>query len=186
MSRPDTSNASVVASGRWRGIVGGVQGLLVVGTRALAARVMSLRLWIRVSVGCDALDLALSKGADPADTAELAYRAARLVRARNRRALARCIRVAIWEAEAGVAALRVSPRPVRRGEVLACREALVALSERLESSRPVGAEGVAIAERLLADLRSPLFAWAEPGTTRRLALVAAAALDPPRDGLWRF
>jgi hypothetical protein len=69
---------------------------------------------------------------------------------------------------------------------LACREALVALSERLESSLPVGAEGVAIAERLLADLRSPLFAWAEAGTIRRLALVAVAALDPPRGGLWRF
>ncbi|HEY6397094.1 MAG TPA: hypothetical protein VIX82_06540 [Solirubrobacteraceae bacterium] len=137
---------------------------------------------LRVAVGRDALDQALASGADPAASAELALRAARLVRERYRRGLARCLRLAIWEAEAGVSALRVSSRPVRRGEVLSAREALLSLSELLERPRPAGSEGVAIAERLLTDLRSPLFVWAEPGTVRRLASVAAAAIDPPLPG----
>ena len=177
MSTPDRPSVGAVGSARSRGVP--ADGVSESSWRALVAGLLSLTLRMRVAVGRDALDLALARGADPTASTELAYRAARLVRARNRQGLARCIRLAIWEAEAGVSALRVSPRPVRRGEVLGCREALVALSERLESPRPAGAEGVAIAERLLADLRSPLFAWAEPGTVRRLARVATAAMDPP-------
>jgi hypothetical protein len=148
----------------------------------LAAERLSLRVRLCVALRRDALDRALAGGADPAASAELAFRAALLVRERNRRGLARCLRLAIWEAEAGVSAVRVSPRPVRRGEVLSCREALVALSDRLDRAGPAAPEGVAIAERLLNDLRSPLFAWAEPGTVRRLARLAAAAMDPPLSG----
>jgi hypothetical protein len=141
-------------------------------------------LWLRTRVAFrrDDLDRALAGGADPTASAELAFRAARLVRERNRRGLARCVRLVVWEAEAGVSALRVSPRPVRREEVLCCREVLLVLSERLERPGPAGPEGVAIAERLLSDLRSPLFGWAEPGTVRRLARRAAAAMDPPLPG----
>jgi hypothetical protein len=112
-------------------------------------------------------------------SAELAFRAAWLVRERNRRGLARCLGLAIWEAEAGTWSLRVSSRPVRRAEVLSCREALVALCERLESPQAAAAERVAIAELLLTELGSPLFVWAEPGTVRRLARRTAAAMDPP-------
>lgn len=184
MRRPGTSSARAVGSTFSSGVLANAARLVVAARRALATGLLSLKLRIQVAAGRDALDLALSRGADPAASAELAFRAARLVRQRNRRGLARCIRLAIWEAEAGVSALRVSPRPVLRGEVLSCRDALVALSERLESPRPAGPEGVAIAERLLADLRSPLFAWAEPGTVRRLARVAAAAMDPQPGGVW--
>jgi len=72
----------------------------------------------------------------------------------------------------------VNPREIRRAEILADREALVSLIERLECARPVIAEGVAIAERLISDLHSPLFAPAEPHTIRRLAGHAVAAMDP--------
>jgi hypothetical protein len=133
----------------------------------------------RVALRRDALDRALAGGAEPTASAELALRAARLVRARNCRGLARAVRLAVWEAEAGVSALRVSARPVRRGEVLSAREALVSLAEQLESARPHSPEGVAIAQRLFTELRSPLFEWAEPGTVRRLARLAVAAMDPP-------
>jgi hypothetical protein len=148
------------------------------GSRPLPGGLRSLWLRMRVAFGSVDLDRALARGADPTASAEIAFRAARLVRERNRRGLARCVRVVIWEAEAGVSALRVSPRPVRREEVLCCREVLLALSERLELPGPVSPEGVAIAERLLADLKSPLFEWAEPGTVRRLARLAATAMDP--------
>jgi hypothetical protein len=39
--------------------------------------------------------------------------------------------------------------------------------------------GSAGAERLLTDLHSPLFAWAEPGTVTRLARRAVGAMEPP-------
>ena len=160
-----TSDTSIVAS---------------VGTCAWhAGGSRSLRVRLRVLVGRAALDHALARGANPAASAELALRAARLVDARNRRGLARCVRSAIWEAEAGVSALRMSARPVRRGEVLDCRDLLLSLVERLESPGPIEAEGVAIVERMLSDLASPLFGWAEPGTVRRLARLAAEAMDPP-------
>lgn len=145
--------------------------------RESAAERPCLRLRLRVAARRDDLDLALAGGADPTASADLALRAARLVRERKRRGVARCLRLAIWEAEAGASALRVSPRPVCRAAVLTDRDALLLLTERLESPRPAGPEGVAIAERLLTDLRSPLFVWAEPGTIRRLAHVAAAAMD---------
>lgn len=151
------------------------------GWRRSAAEHACLRLRLRVAARRDDLDLALAGGADPTASEDLALRAARLVRERNRRGLARCLRLTIWEAEAGVSALRVSPRPVCRAAVLTDRDALLSLTERLESPRPAGPEGVAIAERLLNDLRSPLFVWAEPGTIRRLARLAAAAMDLPLD-----
>ena len=45
----------------------------------------SLRVRLRVLFGCAALDHALARGANPAVSAELSLRAARLVGARNRR-----------------------------------------------------------------------------------------------------
>ncbi len=69
--------------------------------------------------------------------------------------------------------------PIRRRELLADRQAVVSLIERLESTLPALPEGVAIAERLLTDLASPLYVWAEPGMIRRLACLAVAAMDPP-------
>ena len=180
MTRPDTFTGEAVETAISRGGGDGERDCLGRGRgRASAAGGASLRLRLRVAVGRSDLDRALAGGADPAASAELALRAVRLVRGRNRRGLARCVRLAVWEAEAGVSALRVSPRPVRREEVLCCREVLLALSERLERPGPAGPEGVAIAERLLTDLSSPLFAWAEPGTVRRLARLAATAMDPP-------
>ena len=115
---------------------------------------------------------------DPGRAPELAVRAARLVRDRDRRALACCLRLVVVQAEGAPWLTRVNPRAIQRAEILADRQALVSLIERLESARPVVAEGVAIAERLMSDLHSPLFAPAEPGTIRRLARHAVAAMDP--------
>ena len=85
----------------------------------------------------------------------------------------------VVQAEGAPWLTRVNPREIQRAEILANRQALMSLIERLESARPVVAEGVAIAERLMSDLRSPLFAPTEPGTIRRLARHAVAAMDPP-------
>jgi hypothetical protein len=180
MRRPDTFTCRVVDSAlpppggsKVAGSTGAAAGPGLVGVRP------SLALRWRVAVRRDALDRALAGGDETTASSELAFRAVRLVRERNCRGLAGCVRRAVWEAEAGVSAMRVSPRPVRRAEVLSARKTLLLLAERLESTRPNSPEGVAIVQRLLTDLRSPLFAWAEPGTVRRLARLAVTAMDPP-------
>ena len=147
----------------------------------LACAYRSAGLRVRVAVKRDTLDRALASGVDPGRAPELAVRAARLVRDRDRRALACCLRLVVVQAQGAPWLTRVNPRAIQRAEILADRQALVSLIERLESARPVLAEGVAIAERLMSDLRSPLFAPAEPGTIRRLARHAVAAMDPLPD-----
>lgn len=138
----------------------------------------AIRLRVRVAVKRDELDRALANGVDPGRAPELALRAARLVRHRDRRALACCLRLVVEQADGAPWLTRVNPREIRRAEILADREALVSLIERLESAHPVHPEGAAIAERLIGDLSSPLFVPAEPGTIRRLARQAVAAMEP--------
>ena len=75
--------------------------------------------------------------------------------------------------------VRVSPMEIQRAAIRADRDALVSLIARLEDPLPVLPEGAAIAERLMSDLHSPLFAPAESGTIRRLARLAIAAMEPP-------
>ena len=138
----------------------------------------STRLRVRVAVRRDELDRALAGGVDPGRSPELAFRAARLVEDRYRRSLARCLRVVLGQVEGSPALVRVSPMDIQRAAIRTDREALVSLIERLEDPLPVLPEGVAIAERLMTDLTSPLFAPAEPGTIRRLARLAVAAMEP--------
>jgi hypothetical protein len=64
--------------------------------------------------------------------------------------------------------------------VLDAEDAIQATIERLRSPEPVAVKGMALAERIITDgLSSPLYARAEPGTLRRLVLVATAEPDPP-------
>lgn len=168
-----------------RGSVGGVRtktravspGSSWLAALAYARRSVGLR--VRVAAKRDELDRALAAGVDPAAGPELAFRAGRLVRERDRRGLAGCLRLVIAQADGSPWLTRASSREIRRGEILADRPSLVSLIERLESPRPVVAEGVAIAERLLTNLHSPLFDWAEPGTIKRLACRAVSAMEPP-------
>jgi hypothetical protein len=75
--------------------------------------------------------------------------------------------------------IRVSPMEIQYAAIRTDRQALVSLIARLEDPLPVLPEGAAMAERLMSDLHSPLFAPAEPGTIRRLARLAVAAIEPP-------
>jgi hypothetical protein len=169
--------------------VAGAHSVSSPGMRVTRSRLVRVsrcgRLWssvalrLRVATRRDALDRALAAGVDPSTDPELAFRAARLVRERDRRALASCLRLVVGQADGEPWLARSSPREIKRCQIVADRQSVVSLIDRLESARPAVAEGVAIAERLLTDLHSPLFAWAEPGTLRRLALNAVAAMDPP-------
>jgi hypothetical protein len=143
----------------------------------VAGTCQSAGLRVTVAVRRGALDRELAEGADPGRAPELSFRATRLVRDRDCPALACCLWLVVVQADGAPWLARVNPREIQRAAILADRQALVSLIERLESARPVLPEGFAIAERLMSDLHSPLFAPAEPGTIRRLARNAVAAMD---------
>jgi hypothetical protein len=138
----------------------------------------SVVLRIRVAVKRGALIRELAEGADRTASPELALLAARLSGDRSRKRLARTLRRTLAEAhEPSMSRSRVVI--IRRGAVLDAADALRAMIERLTSSEPVRAEGIAIAERILTSADwSPLYNRAEPGSLRRLVLVATAAMEP--------
>jgi hypothetical protein len=63
--------------------------------------------------------------------------------------------------------------------VVDAEDVLKAMIARLGNSERVAGEGMAIAERIVTGTESsPLCSPAAPGTLRRLALLATAALEP--------
>jgi hypothetical protein len=137
----------------------------------------ALRVRIRTAIHRDELTRALAEGADPNTREELSLRATQLTSARRRRTLAHAMRRTIAEAH--------KPPMTRsrivitdRRSVLDAEDAIKALIDRLTSSDPVRAEGMAIAERILTNAeRSPLYNRSEPGSLRRVITLATAALD---------
>jgi hypothetical protein len=138
----------------------------------------SPRVRMRTALQRAELTRALAEGADPNARPELALRAAQLTSERSRRVLARSLRRTIAEAhEPALTRSRVVI--IRRSAVLDAEGAINAMIERLGSSEPVRAEGMAIAERILTNAElSPLYNSSEPGTLRRVVGVATAAMDP--------
>jgi hypothetical protein len=137
------------------------------------------RLWAHVRA--TSLDRALATGASPDSTAALSLRAEQLiravewqpVRAGTRRKLARLLRRLITEATR-----RRVPRaprvPLCRRKILASRELLRELAERLASQEPVDARGVAQLRLLLIGVVGPLYD--DPGADD-LEPVLQAALE---------
>ena len=68
-------------------------------------------------------------------------------------------------------------RPNAR-ELLPAQPTVAAIGQRLRSSAPVGAAGVAILKALLTDGASPLYQDGEPGELVSRLQEAAAALEP--------
>ena len=144
---------------------------------ALNRRSHSLRVRVRTALQRAELTRALAEGADPSTRPELALRSAQLTSDRRRTALARTMRRTIAEAHKP-AMTRSRVVIIRRGAVLDAEGAIDAMIERLGSSQPVRAEGMAIAERILTNAdRSPLYNSSEPGALRRLIDVATAAMN---------
>lgn len=112
------------------------------------------RLWTHVRA--KRLDHALATGASPDSTAALSLRAAQLIRARTRRQLAQSLRRLIREAtRRGLP--RGSRVPLCRRKILASRELLLELAERLSGPEPVEARGVAQLRLLLTGVIGPLY-----------------------------
>lgn len=133
---------------------------------------------LRVLIRRDRLDMALAGRARPGDDPAQRLRAAQLLRAHERRRVARGLRSAV--ASAYVPPRGWSPRvPVAVRGVRLGRPALERLASRLGSAAPVSARGVARARILLTDGTGPLYRDDEPERLRTAALDALRALDPP-------
>jgi hypothetical protein len=137
---------------------------------------------LRVALHASALTGELAAGAPPGFSPELSLRATQLVSDRARRQMAQVWRRAINEARRP-AVTRANVSIIHRAAVIDADDAITALIERLNSDKPVAAEGMAMLEMLLTDgASSPLYAPAEPLTLRRRILVATEALDPVMAG----
>jgi len=138
----------------------------------------SLRLRATVAARRNALTRELADGANPASTPERALRAAQLTSERRRRQMIRTFDRTLAEAHRP-SVNRALVTIINRRAVLGAADAIQAMIERLRSPEPVSVRGMAQAEQIITDgLSSPLYGRAEPGTLRRLVLVATAELDP--------
>lgn len=136
-----------------------------------------LRLRIRTALRRTELTRALADGAEPDARPELALRAAQLTSDRSRRALARTLGRTIAETYKP-AMTRSRAVIIRRDAVLDAEDAINTMIERLGSSKPVQAQGMALAERILTNAdHSPLYNPGEPGSLGRAIKGATEALD---------
>jgi hypothetical protein len=100
----------------------------------------SVTLRARVAAHRRSLTGALSEGASPASSPELALRAEQLTSDRTRRALARSLRRTVHEARHPVPR-RIAFGLVRRSAVLDAADAIDVLVKRLRSPEPIAAKG---------------------------------------------
>ncbi len=129
-----------------------------------------VKLWARLNG--EALDRALSAGADPASSDALAQRSAWLTSARTRRALARSIHRVLEPAS-----VRRGPsaavRPNRR-ELEPSRVSLAWIAAMLGTKEPVYSQGMARLHLLITQAGSPLY---DPTSSGKLAYEAEDILD---------
>jgi hypothetical protein len=124
-----------------------------------------------------ALDAQLARGADPIQSSELSLRAGQLGSAKNRRRMACAFRGLVGLAERGAYPIALAAPPIRRTDVRANRELLLELADRLCSSEPAGAQGLAIASRLISDRTSPLYSARSDRPLPVTAFEALVAMD---------
>ena len=120
------------------------------------------------------LDRLLAAGADPSWDRELALRAAHLTAPRKRRALEKSVVRAVRDAHG-------PPRwscaaPIDRGAVRAVTPELRALAASLSREAAPGPQGVALAEQLLREPGSPLYAPGDEGALRESVRLTREAL----------
>jgi hypothetical protein len=91
--------------------------------------------------------------------------------------MACALRGLVGLAERGAYPIALAPPPIRRADVRANKELLLELAERLSSSEPAGAQGLAIASRLIADRKSPLYSGHSDCPLPVTAFEALVAMD---------
>jgi hypothetical protein len=149
-------------------------------------RSSSLRVHVRAALRRRELTRELAEGIDPGANEQLALRAAQLTSERNRKTFAQTLRRTIAEAHR----LRIGRGPVviiRRRAVIDAEDAIRTTIERLSSSAPVRAQGMAILERILTNEgNSPLYNPSSPGALAHEITVASAAMEPGRSDSHEF
>lgn len=144
-----------------------------------AGTAISLALRLRVATARHELTRELSEGTDPAGRPELELRARQLTTPRNRRSLARSLRRAVAEARKPPLA-RARIVIIDRAAVIDAEETIATLIARLQTHRPVRAQGMAIVERMLTNEgSSPLYNSADSGALRQLVRTGVEALERP-------
>lgn len=110
------------------------------------------------------LDRRLARGADPVTSRALALRAGQLAGPRSRDLAVFGLESALSEAQRRGPRYLTSAIAPDRAAVLANRDALLAIVDRLRSPSPVRPAGVARLLVLLRDGAGPLFVTGEPGS----------------------
>ena len=131
---------------------------------------LRLRTWWRR----DHLDEQLADGTDPRTNAELTLRAEQLSSDAERARLADALEGVVQEANKPLAFLKLL---VRRREVRACADELLALAHRLRDDRPIDLRGAAMTVLLLSSGRSPLYSKGAGVPLREEVRKARLALD---------
>ena len=111
---------------------------------------------LRVRLHRTRLDRELAEGRDPEACGDRALRARQLTDTVTRRRVARSLRGVVAKAERAPGGLG-SAAPVCRSAVVAWREGLLGLADRLEQPRPVNPCGVARALVVVTDGSGPLY-----------------------------
>lgn len=158
-------------------VSGGPSNAPATNSRRLPQRIRCRELWLHtyVYVRRTRLDQALTAGADPASSRQLALRASQLTKQAHRDALAQSLE--------GLIALAENPRPRHgsavppaRREVLAARAALLNLCRTLRDGAPVQPAGIVLTGRLLTDGCSPLYLETHENALWNAARTATATL----------
>lgn len=137
----------------------------------------SIALRMKVALTRQALTRELAAGAPTALTPELGLRAAQLVKPRHRRQAAGALRRTIRDAHEPPMT-RAYFSVIRPHAVVDAEDSINALIGRLNSDRPVDAQGMAMLDLLLTNgTSSPLYTPAEAGALRHEITVATEALD---------
>ena len=124
------------------------------------------------------LDHALANGCSPDTSRMLAARASELVSVEMRHRISTCLGRVVAQAERGPV-MRNSRSALNRTAILACREEIAEVRDRLQDAQPVSVSGVAIANVLVTDGTGPIhnrrFAACE---LRELLRQVSIELDP--------
>jgi hypothetical protein len=125
-----------------------------------------------------ALTTALAGGGDPDASPELVRLAHELIGARNKRRLAHAVDRVLRDAAEPPRPWRAAI-PLNRREIMAARDELAALAERLRAPAPVPVHAMALTDRLLSDGNSPIYHREAEHSLRLLTRAARSRLDDP-------
>jgi len=141
-----------------------------------------LRARLRAAWRAADLDDALADGADPLESDELALRAMKLVDPANRAELVRTLELVVNHVSARGLSPLPGPTILRRQPIARNRPELLTLAWRLRTDGVHSLRGLAMADRMIRYVDSPLYMALGPLQLRHRIEETLAALEPDWDG----